>query len=105
MQQNSATPAYTRRSAGQIRKLISEFKQSGLSVKEFSSLHNISRASFHNWQSKYGTVKTKRASEVGFARLEITPPLQTSAQILFAEVSGIKLYQPVEASYLKKLRS
>lgn len=105
MEQHVITPKNTRRSAQQIKKLLSEFRDSNLNVKEFSALHNVSRAAFHNWQSKYGVEKARRIKKSGFAELEIAPICKSTGPALFAELRGIKLYQPVDAAYLKKLLS
>src|SRR5687768_8057857 len=78
-------------------QLLAEYEQGNQSVKSFCASHNISTATFHNWKKNHNC-STKEQS--GFATVEVL----TSASVgLFAEVGGIKIYQPVSASYLKDL--
>jgi hypothetical protein len=63
-------------------------------------LHNIGKATFHKWQSRYKSKTGKQAEAAGFATLQVS-----SSIALFAEVKGIKIYQPVNAAYLKELAS
>ena len=73
-----------------------------MSVKEFCSEHSIHPATFHKWQGRYKTdAKKQKKALSGFAALKISEPPLSSC--LFAEVKGIKIYQPVAASYLKEL--
>jgi len=105
MEQISRVTPRTRRTSQQIRKLLSEFKKGDMRIKDFSALHNISRATFHKWKSRYESKKVERAKRVGFAELKISPVSESTVPALFAELRGIKLYQPVDAAYLKKLLS
>jgi transposase-like protein len=84
------------RSRAEIERLLDEQKQSGQNIKSFCASRNVPQASFHNWRKKY----SKQAQATGFAAVQITPPDHSS---LFAEVQGIKIYQPVSAAYLKEL--
>jgi predicted acetyltransferase len=92
-----------RRSNEQILHLLEEFKKSGLSVKQFCMTHNLSKGTFHKWQSKNKNNFNRQKRNTGFAEVHVlrsVGPVQTA---LFAEVNGIKLYQPVAAAYLKEL--
>jgi len=84
------------RSQAEIERLLDEQKQSGETIKTFCATHNLPQASFHNWRKKY----SQQAKEIGFAAVQITAP---DHSLLFAEVQGIKIYQPVSAAYLKEL--
>jgi hypothetical protein len=95
-------PVRIRRSRQEIDNLLNLFRKSNLGVKDFCSLHNISRANFHKWRSRYRSSPAGKKKTSGFARLDIAPsPL--APQGLFAEVKGIRLYQPVSALFLKEL--
>ena len=87
------------RSKSAILKLLHEQQQSGLSIQTFCAQHSLPSGSFHNWKKKYGAGDGSM-SATSFAPVQI----KTSAT-LFAEVNGIKLYQPVSAGYLKELAS
>jgi len=81
--------------------LLGKFKTAHTSVKEFCKRKGIEEKVFRKWQSRYkDSVKTN----AGFARLQIHTGSTNSAEQLFAEVKGIKLYQAVSASYLKDLQ-
>jgi hypothetical protein len=88
-----------RRNKEQIMDLLRVFESSNFSVKEFCKTHKINAVNFHKRRSRYN-VKTggkKRIS--GFASVDVASPRSG----LFAEVNGIRIYQPVSASFLKEL--
>jgi hypothetical protein len=89
------------RSKSAIPELLQQQHQSGLSIQSFCMQHSIPSGSFHNWKKKFGTDEAI-STEPSFTTLQIKPP---ASQQLFAEVKGIKLYQPVSAGYLKELAS
>jgi hypothetical protein len=92
----------TRRRKQEIIKLLTEYENSALSVKEFCIQHNLNKSTFNTWQSRYkAQPKSQNDSGSRFTALKIKPA--PSAAVLFAEVKGIKIYQPVAASYLKEL--
>lgn len=90
----------TRRNRAEIMNLLGKFEKSNMSVKEFCLILHISKAAFHKWQNRY---KRKTETRSGFAVLQITPSGVSTNTALFAEIKGIKIYQPVAASYLKEL--
>jgi hypothetical protein len=90
----------TRRTHQQIRELLAEFSKAECTVKEFCTAHQISKATFHKWQSRSKVKSSGGQKGVGFTRVMVN---SSSAGALFAEVSGIRFYQAVSASYLKEL--
>jgi hypothetical protein len=84
------------RSQADIKRLLDEQNKSGQSIKAFCQANQIPQASFHNWRKKH----SKQLSPAGFAAVNI---ISSAAGPLFAEMRGIKLYQPVSAAYLKEL--
>lgn len=88
------------RSKSEIRDLLAQQHQSGLSVKSFCDERSISAGTFHNWKKRYGSEPEMINSEA----FTLMQPDGLSVG-LFAEVNGIKLYQPVSAGYLKELVS
>ena len=97
----------------QKQYFLSEFSKSGMSSREFCKLHGLGESGFGKWQTKsrrllagvQGQQRSKPEKGAGFARLHIkSPVVKSSGQVgLFAEVGGIRIYQPVAASYLKEL--
>jgi hypothetical protein len=87
------------RAESEIRELLAAQRQSGLSVKSFCLRHSIAPGSFHNWKKRY-EVQGLPAANDAFAAVQVGV-----AGGLFAEVNGIRLYQPVSAGYLKELAS
>lgn len=83
------------RSKAMILELLEQQQQSGLSIQAFCAQHSIPAGSFHNWKRKYGS---GNGGASAFTPVQISP-----SAALFAEVNGIKLYQPVSAAYLKEL--
>ena len=82
--------------------LLDEFAKAGISVREFCARHNIGKAIFYKWQSRYRDKVNHQRETKAFADIHIlASPERTPT--LFAEVNGIKLYQPVTAAYLKEL--
>jgi len=88
------------RSKSTILELLREQQQSGLSIQAFCTQHSMPSGTFHNWKKKYGAGEGISTS-LSFTPLQIKLP----AQQLFAEVNGIRLYQPVSAAFLKELAS
>lgn len=86
------------RSRAEILALLEEQQQSGLKVKAFCLERSIPEGSFHNWKKRYEKKEQPEKTEA-FSPIEVTPSFSS----LFAEVNGIKLYQPVTAAYLKEL--
>ena len=92
------------RSEQEIFTAIEEFEKAGdISMKEFCEMHQISEATFYNWQKKY---KSKDEPK-GFVAVSVIEDDQLIEEGLFAEVRAgvVKLYQRVDASYLKELLS
>lgn len=89
------------RSHSQILDLLREHLQSRLSVSAFCRDRMLAEGSFHNWKKRYGNEVSAAENSNGFARVQVESPVSG----LFAEVKGIKIYQPVSAGYLKELAS
>ena len=102
MEQTIQINTRIRRSKQQIEDLLNEFEKSGSRVKDFCKLHNISTGNFHKWKSRYKVVVVKKKTRFGFTKLDVVNS-SLVAPGLFAEVKGIKIYQPVSASFLKDL--
>lgn len=87
-----------RRTRQQIRELLDEYEKAGCTVKEFCRIHGINQGNFHKWKSR--SKEAPKDKLPGFTKLQVIP---STADRLFAEVNGIRFYQPVSAAYLKEL--
>jgi transposase-like protein len=103
MEQIIERPIRQRRSRQQIAQLLEEFERSKVSVKDFCKQHHISSGNFHKWKSRYRGRTAGKKMSPGFTAIDIVRPPHDASQRLFAEVKGIKIYQPVDASFLKEL--
>ena len=87
----------------EIIRLLEECSKSNLNIKDFCAVNNIIPGTFHNWKKRYSRSYKKVNEPAGFASLKITSSVPGPAVALFAEVNGIRIYQPVTAAYLKEL--
>lgn len=101
VEQLSVSSFRKRRNSKQIQDLLKVFAKGDVTVQQFCSTYNISKGTFHKWQSRYKIKTTKLDVPGSFARIQINPSAVQAP--LFAEVNGIKIYQPVAAAYLKEL--
>ncbi len=88
----------SRRTAKEIRRLLELFDTSGLNAKQFCITNAISETVFYKWCGRYRAMEEKNE----FIPLEVSTATPTEGA-LFAEVSGIRIYQAVSASFLKEL--
>lgn len=88
----------------QILALLQDYNnQKDLSVSEFCKKLKIHKATFYNWRKR---LNIQAKDSKGFLPVKVTPPVDVTlaiAQVLFAEVNGIRLYHFVSADYLKAL--
>jgi hypothetical protein len=99
MEQQINSIRRNRRTKEQIRDLLAEFRKTDITVKQFCQTHRISTGTFHKWKSGFKNKPFKKEGDSGFAPVVIG----SSSPDLFAEIKGIRLYQPVSAAYLKEL--
>ena len=102
MEQVKESSSRKRRTRKEIAALLATFKSSGLTASQFCELHQIHRSNFYKWISRRPKQKNnpKKIRRSAFAAMQVI----TSESPLFAEVNGIRIYQPVAASYLKELK-
>jgi Transposase len=100
MKQLTKPSPRTRRTRQQIGDLLSEFSNTGWTIKEFCSAHHISPGTFHKWQARLKNKPAQQSNRPGFAEVQVG---RCSSDALFAEVRCIRIYQPVQAVYLKEL--
>ena len=102
MEVEVAKASGVQRSKAEIISILEECRKSKMKVKEFVKTKGIHEATYYNWRNKYGSKAVKERS--GFARIKLSPVTATAAATLFAEVSEIKIYHYVPATYLKELK-
>jgi hypothetical protein len=93
----------TARGQAEIKELLEQYEQSGMDAKDFCGKYNIGQSTLQKWKSRYGKKEEAPMAQDGFIPVQISSSAVTGTEGLFAEVKGIKLYQPVAASYLKEL--
>ena len=98
MEQQTKKIRRTRKTPEQITDILTKFRESGSTVKQFCEDHHIVPGTFHKWQSRVQGKSLKKEIKPGFAQIRVNP-----SSGLFAEVKGILIYQPVSAAYLKEL--
>lgn len=89
-----------RRTRNEIAELLTKFNASKLTSTRFCELHQLHKPTFHKWISRAKTRSKKVVQAGGFAPIEVKA---VPGPALFAEVKGVRIYQPVAASYLKEL--
>lgn len=82
-----------------VVRLLNECSKSGMSIKAFCAARHIPEGTFYHWRHKYREV-IHAGEKSGFASLQVTAGIPAG---LFAEVRGVKIYQPVSAAYIKEL--
>jgi transposase-like protein len=95
-QQN--TPMRKRRSQDEILELLQQFNNSGLTIKAFCTEQSLHPITFSKWRSRY----KNNSKSAAFATFQIDDSI-SNHPALFAEIKGIRIYQPVSASFLKEL--
>jgi hypothetical protein len=92
-----------RRSKQEIHNLLAAFEKSNLTITDFCKVQNLSYGVFQKWRSRYCATQRRKGTSTSFAKVDIVPVKKDPLPGLFAEVHGIKIYQPVSASFLKEL--
>jgi hypothetical protein len=100
MEQPIIVKARTRRTQQQISDLLAEFDKADCTVKEFCELKGINQGNFHKWKSRRKEIGVQRSRPSAFTKVLVR---SSSSDHLFAEVNGVRFYQPVSAAYLKEL--
>lgn len=103
MDQTNTKDRPSRRSKQQLLNLLAEYdKTKGMSVKDFCKLHNVTEGSFYTARKRHRGVVAAKKQSSGFIAIK-RPAFDQPVANLFAEVKGIKFYQPVPVDYLKAL--
>lgn len=96
---------YRRLSEKEIRALLSIQEKGNIPVTAFCKTHKISKATYYNWRSKHGMQNISTAQFIP-VQLEHSQ----SVPVLFGEIELsskviVRLYQRVDAAWVKSLLS
>jgi hypothetical protein len=94
---------YQRRSEKQIRALLSIQEKSDLPITVFCKTHKIHKATYYNWRNKYGMQKEITAQFIPVQLRQAEPVPVLFGEIEFASKATVRLYQQVDASWIKSL--
>ena len=87
-----------------MKALLKKYYSSkGISIKAFCEQHDIREWKFYTWHKQYRSMLSGVKEQHRFVPVEIMSNSEDKRTGLFAEVRGIKIYQPVAADYLKSL--
>lgn len=91
----------------QMFSMITSWKQSGLSQKDYCEQHNITYHVFHYWYKCYRNVQSSAKNE-GFIPLKIRPFNSVNdpcpqVELLLADGRRVIFHHPVSSDYLKAL--
>jgi hypothetical protein len=92
-----------RRSEKQIRTLLSIQAKSDIPITTFCKAHKIHKATYYNWRNKYGA---QIENVTKFIPVQISQDGSEPAlfgEIEFASKVIVRLYQKIDASWLKAL--
>jgi hypothetical protein len=94
---------HQRRSEKEIRALLSIQEKSGVPIIAFCKTYKIHKSTYYNWRNKYGAqIKTAdKFVPVHFGRSDSEPAL--FGEIELASKVIVRLYQQVDATWIKSL--
>ncbi|PSL28353.1 IS66 family insertion sequence element accessory protein TnpA [Chitinophaga ginsengisoli] len=90
--------------ADRMKEIVSGYPASGKTVAQYCAANKIKEKTFYYWLRKYRKTDTAVLSKPSILPINIESiSIPGECQPLFAELMGIKIYQPVPAEYLLKL--
>ena len=89
----------------QMWKTIADWRNSGLSQKQFCEQNNLRYHAFHYWYKRYRNTEAASGVEVGnFVPVTVNAGSVTSyVEVQLADGKKILFHQPVSVDYLKML--
>ncbi|MEJ7767963.1 MAG: hypothetical protein WKF89_09140 [Chitinophagaceae bacterium] len=103
MNQANGKQPLSMRNKNQLLELLGEYdKTTGMTIKDFCKLHKVTEGAFYTARKRYRSAVMAKQASSRFIPITATAVNQPTGS-LFAEVNGIKLYQPVPVDYLKSL--
>ena len=90
--------------AERMKELVRNYPCSGQIAKQYCAVNKIKEKTFYYWLWKYRTSEIPVLTRPTILPVNIDPiSMEAENQPLFAELLGIKIYQPVPAEYLLTL--
>lgn len=90
--------------ADKMKEIVSKYAASGKTVTQYCAANKIKEKTFYYWLRKYRKTNTTILTKPTILPINIDSiSIQGESQPLFAELLGIKIYQPVPAEYLLTL--
>jgi len=80
--------------ASRMHKLVKQFRDSGLSQKEFAASHGLTTGKLHYWVSKTARPERSAAPKKDFVAISVTPELE-DRNIVIRLKSGVEIEIPV----------
>jgi len=95
------TSKHKRYSKDEILEKLRLQEASTSTVTEFCKAHHIHKATFYNWRNRFSVETRQQPKFVPLHFTEQTFEEKLFAEIQFSSAVRVKLFQQVEASYLK----
>lgn len=90
--------------ADRMREIVSNYPCSGKTVTQYCAANKVKEKTFYYWLRKYRNTKVEVLNKPAILPVNIEGiDVPVERQPLFAELLGIKIYQPVPAEYLLTL--
>ncbi|SHN45658.1 hypothetical protein [Chitinophaga sp. CF418] len=90
--------------ADRMKEIVSNYPGSGKTVKQYCAANKIKEKTFYYWLRKYRDTKVPILTKPNILPVNLDLiSVPGDCQPLFAELLGIKIYQPVAAEYLLAL--
>lgn len=90
--------------ADRMKDIVSRYPSSGKTVLQYCAANKIKEKTFYYWLRKYRKTNATVLSKPTILPINIDSiSIPGECQPLFAELLGIKIYQPVPAEYLLTL--
>lgn len=90
--------------ADRMKEIVNNYPCSGKTVSQYCAAHKIKGKTFYYWLRKYRNTEVPVLNKPTILPVNIDSiAVGGECQPLFAELLGIKIYQPVPAEYLLTL--
>ena len=80
--------------ASRMHKLVEEFRESGLSQKDFAASYGLTTGKMHYWVSKMARPERSAGPRNGFVAISVTPEPE-GRNIVIRLKSGVEIEIPV----------
>lgn len=102
MSNHQADAVNRRRTSQEIQLILQQYRESGATAASFCQQHGLNEGTLHTWRKRYRVAVESAKPTGSFVKVQVN---DTMLPALFAEVRGIRLYQPVSPAFLISLLS